>query len=412
MKIEDKKFKSNLISLTENKDKKLIKNSSQLISLHDVSMQYRILSINDFNIVNNIGYFNKKTDFRIGEKDSIIFLDNNLEFKHIQTSEIDNTEYIVYPIPYTYLVQNNYLVYDNYQMNEVKINLSFEFGNFLINIIQELAKEENLKKKIIINNNIEYNLLLQKYFEKLKVSDEIKSLKPEIINLFFDRNKFGYSLNKNIIINSNPEFCLGLLNGIWSNVFYNLNIYSITSILNYLGAMYSITRGDKDTRRLNYYLPEKLKNNKITNKFIKFKNDETHKEYIISKMDEDKKQTIFKTDLWKQFNSGKVLLIKTSDLVFELLTSEEKRKDMYDLTMNRADATNYTIPFGPLLKNSDGDILGVIGVFGKESLKEAQDFSPETKGYYKSFNDGSVQNWVTKDAVLGLYNATKKFLNK
>lgn len=392
MKISHKNFKLRMPSITDDKSM-IYNNSSQSLSVHDVEDQYLILSYNEFRTVNNVGYFNKKTDFRIGEEKSIIVLDKNLSIiPDIKTSEINKEQYIIYPMPYKYMVQNQYFFYEFFNTNKtIKIALSFEFGEKLGKILLDLAnnKNETKTKQDIIN-------------------ETTKDYPIELFNLFISWNNYGYSINKNLLINSNPEFLLGILNSTTTNLFYNINIYTYTTILNYLGAMYSITRDYKDSRKLNYFLPEEIKKwrlyPKLSNPLIKFKNDTRHQEYILSNIDDEVREQVLASKLWKSFISNEILLIKTEDLQFVKLGN---KSDMYDYTMQMANATTFAPTFGPMLKNSDGDILGLIGIFGKESLEEAKEFSPEIKDYFRSFNDGEIQSWITKDAVLGLYNTTK-----
>jgi hypothetical protein len=80
---------------------------------------------------------------------------------------------------------------------------------------------------------------------------------------------------------------------------------------------------------------------------------------------------------------------------------------MYDLTSENHEATNYALPFTPYLKNSDGDILTLAGIFLKEANESAKTFSPENKDYYKDLNSGDIINWIADDAILGLYASTK-----
>lgn len=383
MRVNKKPVQIKMLSLSDNYD--IILNKSQSISLHKVDKQYQILSINKFEKVNNVGYFNKKTDFRIGEKNSIMVLDKNLEIYHPDTSQIKSSDYIIYPLPYKYLNQNESFLFKSYSSGElIEIKLTFEFGEYLIKQLIYMSK---------------YNKLFE---------ESTYNYPKELYNLLIYCNEFGYSFNKNFLINSNTNFLLGILNGLNTNLFSNINIYTFTSILNYLGAMYSITKGPNNTRKLNYYLPEEFKY-LITNKKIKFKKDSIHKKNILKNIDSKFLKDKMETKLWEKIENNEVLLIKVEDLEFNII---ENREDMYDYSMARADATNYTIPFGPILKNSDGDILGIIGIFGKESLEEAKEFSPLTKDYYRNFNDGEVQNWISKDSVLGLYNITKQLKNK
>jgi hypothetical protein len=394
-------------SLTEKNH--LIKGLSQTISLHNVETQYQILSINNLDNFNNVGFFNKKTDFRIGEENSILTLNNNLEQETLKTSEIGKygTSYIIYPIPCFYLKNQNYLKYNSFENHrKIDINLTFEFGTAISVMLQHMAETVKNDKIVTLKK------IKQFFIDYIKTVPVLNQYPAEFYNLLISYNVYGYSINKNIINNSNPLFLLGILNGFTTKEFTNINIYIFTSILNYLGAMYSIVRGDNNSRVIHYRLPKIFQNialseNLELNPNIKFKNDDMFIQQIIEKIDQDKKDLVFKTDLWQKVFRGEVILIDTKYIQFQKIDKSNNKEIMYDFTMSRADATNYTIPFGPVLKNSDGDILGVMALFGKESLQEAKVFSPTTKDYYRSFNDGEIQSWITKDAVLGLYNITK-----
>lgn len=77
------------------------------------------------------------------------------------------------------------------------------------------------------------------------------------------------------------------------------------------------------------------------------------------------------------------------------------------MTMPLIDATNYALPFTPMMKNSDGDILTLSTVFGKEAIKDAEPFEPNRKEWFRNLNDGNINQWISDDAILGLYAVTK-----
>ena len=381
----------------------IVKNQTQTISLHKLDKQYLILSKNNFKLYNNVGYFNRKTDFRIGEKNSIIILDKNLNIKYeVNTSELKPDDYILYPLPFTYLEQNETFIYEDYINNKTeKINLNFEFGQLIMRTLLLLASGSSLIDIHNFYKNQYLRMIDYDLFEK-------------IMDLIIEKNKFGYSINKNIIINSNIEFILGLIDNIKQNIFTNINIYTFTHILNYIGAAYAITNTEKG-RRLNFYISDQFKyfksksgiifNENNHNINIKFKNDSEYIKQVFENTNIDFSSGSYNY-LFNAIKDKKILPIKIEALDI-IDVSDISDNKLYDYTMTKAHATNYVIPNGPLLKNSDGDILGLISIFDKNSLEEAKVFAPTNKDYYKDFNDGSIQNWITKDAVLGLYNATK-----
>ena len=355
-------------------DNSIIDQQSLHISLHsDVKIQYLLLAKNNFNDgLMCPGYFNRRTNFIIGEKNSIIVMDNNatiLKDEQSDTSNIINDHYLIYPIPALNMSQNNHLY-----INNEKIILDDSLGVMIGQVLGGSRSIENID----INSDFKHEL--------------------------FNTNK-GISLNKNIIINTNYIFIVGILKGYLSTLDDKciikpfVNIYTITTMLNYLGAFYSIRNhslGKELYFKLPMYfrnlLPKKYINNQmyaIVNNQVRLVKD------VINFSD-------YQSDLIDRINVGNILLIPTNSVNFEQVNN----KDLYDLTCEHSDATNYSLPFTPFMKNSDGDILGVTGIFTKGALNDAQQFSPENKEYYKDLNTATINNWISDDAILGLYNAT------
>ena len=212
---------------------------------HRVEKSYLILSKNDFGKVKkriNLGIFNKKTNFIIGEKKSLLVWDNELEeITKPDTSEIKNN-------PSRY-----FILYD--------MNFIFELNNKSIEILDRTEKE---KRKIILNREFGYdigNFLRIADPDNMELPSEFHVLKALIK---IENGKI--SLNKQLLINSNYEFLLGILEGYIQTkkscfIKKNINLYNFTYILNLLGAQYSIRNiSQSNEKQLRFRLPFLLRN--------------------------------------------------------------------------------------------------------------------------------------------------------
>jgi hypothetical protein len=105
-------------------------------------------------------------------------------------------------------------------------------------------------------------------------------------------------------------------------------------------------------------------------------------------------------------NIGLIELMPAKDFVFLPL---EESKVMYDFTMGYNNANNYSFPGTPYLSNSDGDILGIIGMLSKDGAEECDEkFGLANKQRFLTLSTGSVANYGCKlDSIMGLYSATK-----
>lgn len=392
MKNSTKNIKFDVLGLTTNNQ--IIKQQTLTIAEHQAQTKYLMLAKNNFVRKEPVycpGYFNRKTNFIIGEVQSLIAIDKKL---NIITGEASNTSnligseyFMLYPIPCFQMERNATLDYEDSETGTItKIVLDWHAG-YSIGLI--LSGQEQSK------------------FD----------FHPGFLSLLIN-TKNGISLNKNILLNSNYKFVLGILEGYYDNndqagffINNNVNIYTFTTILNYLGASYSIRNAENNTKKLFIQLPLIFKEI-INNKFIKTEqygfNSLDNELQIVNEIIYFDKEP---TNLSEVINSGKVLAIPYSSLTFERLLDDDTQR-MYDLTSEREDATNYAMSFTPLLKNSDGDILAISGIFTKEGLSSAQEFSPEVREYYKNLNDGEINNWIADDAILGLYNSTSQLSKK
>lgn len=380
MKLKKHNFKIPITSIDN--DKNVIKQESIVIQEHDASLKYKLLAQNTFGsrTVHCPGYFNNKTNFIIGEVSSILSMTPSLDIIVKDTSELINSKnFMIYPIPCFNMIQNDALEYIVKDSDEkINIELTMELG-------------ESIGRYLADQSNVIYL--------------------PEGFLELFINTKNGISLNKNILINSNYKFVIGILKGYREEcgtygiyILPNVNIYTFSTILNYLGASYSIRNSKNNTKKVYIQLPN-IYYGLINNLFVK------NEEYVISnkvilkrkfKLNHDNALNN-STQLFRDINSGKILLVPYDSIDF----IEVQNDRVYDLTSERSNATNYSMGFTPFLKNSDGDILAASGIFTKEGLRDSQAFSPDSKEYYKGLNDGEINQWIADDAILGLYNATK-----
>lgn len=380
-----KNHKISVDSINENLD--IINQETLTIQQHSVVKKYRILSKN-----NNLwegkypapGYFNKKTNFIIGEKNSIIVVDENLNIQKDEDSNTSNiinrnSDFLLYNIPCFTLPFNKYLIFEKDDKVE-NIYLTKELG---IMIGEMLAKGESKHMDIPLS------------FTE---------------NIFVKTN--GLGLAKNILINTNHYFVLGILKGYYniSNNFIiekDVNRYTFTTLLNYLGASYTIfnftTDEGEHKTRVYFKLPQ-IFYGMLPDKFVipyQYYVNESHKLVL----EKEPYTASAQNTIEGKINIGTLLAVPVSSLQFETI---EEDCNMYDLTCERYDATNYALKYSPFLKNSDGDILAASGLYTKFGLESAQKFSPENKEYYRDLNSGNINVWVADDALLGLYNATSQ----
>jgi hypothetical protein len=390
-------FKLNCFSIREQDDSiDLIYQEAQTLHKHVMDKSYLILSKNDFGRVKkrvNIGYFNKKTNFIIGENHSMVFWDN------------EEGKVCSVPISEALKDKNRYFMF--YDMNFITENLNYSL------FIENKDTEEHLELKLTNQFGYDIGRFLKEFDPgTVVIPDEFKILES-IIQI-----KSGkLSINKQILINSNYEFLLGILEGYLGkgNQFIlrtNFNIYNITYILNMLGAQYSIRTLPSSEKQIRFRLPAFLKdfsqlpaNFFRQYKFIFHKTEDKYKLTLeknpIIKLENPENLSIF--DI---VNSGLIEMIRIKDLVF---IEQEEAGVGYDLTMGNPYATNYSLPGTPILENSDGDVLGVIGIMTKDGAEECiRKFSVELKVNFLNLIDGKVNNWGVKlDSQLGLFTATK-----
>jgi hypothetical protein len=396
MNIEQKPFEIGCYSISQIEDEyNVIYQNSTEIHKHEVTKGYQILSKNDFGKVKkriNVGIFNKKTNFVVGEKNSLMFWDNEthkLVTKNISEILKEPTRYfVIYDLGFMGDLSNqNLKIKNKIKEEEINIILDKKFGNDIGSFLRVFDPKT------------------------VSIPDEFSILKSLI------RIESGkLSINKQVLVNSNPDFLLGILEGYLQDSRYfqlkkNINIYNITYILNLLGAQYSIRTLENGEKHIRFKLPIFLKGistlSDIYFRRYKYLFEDKEQPILILKKDIISLwPNIEEPDFFDMVNNGLIEMIPVRDLVFIELT---ETTTMYDLTMPNANATNYSLPGMPLAKNSDGDVLGVIAIHTKDAAEECtRKFSTELKENFLNLATGDVNNWGVKlDSQLGLYAATR-----
>ncbi len=403
MNIDQLPFKTNCYSVAEYPEDNptVIYQPSLEIHQHQVELGYQILSKNDFGKVKkriNVGYFNKKTNFLIGEKKSLLIWDN-IDLKVCKP----DTSVIIAP-------ENKNRYFLMYDMNFIIDDIREE-----IDILDKITGEH---LEVTLNKQFgnDIGIFLQKADPQIDVIPNEFQILKAIIQLQDGK----MSINKQVLINSNPSFMLGILEGYLGNnnqfiLQHNINIYNITYILNLLGAQYSIRTLQSGEKQIRFKLPELLR--KMTSlkdiffRIYKYKftpaDADADKQHLELTKNEGINFPNNTSDLslFDVVNSGLIEMIPTKDLVFLPVENQI----MFDLTMGNEHATNYSLPGTPFLSNSDGDILGAVAVMTKDAAEECtRKFSVEYKVNFLNLNNGTVNNWGVKlDSQLGLYAATK-----
>ena len=411
------------------------------INKHYPKKNYLILSKNDFgkNKRLNVGIFNKKTNFIISNENSIYMLDEdgNLhvpEIDKIINKKLDKEQFLLYGIP----------CFNMENLTEIELN------------INEENNEENNEEKIKIK--LDFFLGLELYDYIMDPNINIDETHKYLFDLIINKDESKIDIDKTFLINSNYFFLIGFLFNFYNNQMsltvnnLTFNIYIFTAILNVLGASYSI-RFDKNINNflirfklpiifkylLKTFLKEKIDSSEntfyyklikyfednnidfneskkiINSKFKMFRNFKysifdkiesiNYKNFIdYLKNNKDESDEFTKT-LEFYINSGIIELIPIRDLKFIELKESVKAYDF--ITEGFEDSTNYVLPGTPLMKNSDGDILAVMGVWTEDAAKEADEkFGITIKQNLLNPLTGNVNQWIGIDSILGLYNFT------
>lgn len=325
------------------KNDELFKQKLLFASKHEVKKKYLMKGNCELNL-----HFlaNNNVKFIVGEKNSLLFKTHNGKFITESISnvlEFPDMYNIVVPIPYRYFEKNNYSINNKFIMTK-KLTEKEKRR-------QELFEDDPDNNDPVEIVEYEYSLTEKSGLFMGELIDSINNGKEDAVDfvkIILDNPEILYSTNKSYI--------RGILLGLKSN-----DIIIKEMCCSYLGLPYKITDND-----------------------------------VI--YNENDFENIFKQTTSKDYH-----LVNTSCIDFIEIDDSE---DLYDFSTEHSEYTNYSFPFSPILKNSDGDVLAVMALQTKQGAEDAKKFSPESKEYFRSMNDGSIINYIADDAILGLFNAT------
>ena len=437
-------FKFLSFSEISNEPPEIVYQNPLSFSIHKPEKKYMLLS-------SEAGYFNRVTQFISGNINSILFLNSNGNLESPTLEEvISNPQkyFIIYPLPcnmYEEIINNEVeFFWETTRFNKVntiksKINLDFDLGFeigrkfFLYTINNKIdltnfeysingCKDESLfwpHKNLILNSNKKFilGILFGYLIESISVFDNSDKIFGLINQKTFKMKQKNCSdlppLKERLFIKKND------------------NSYIFSTMLNWLGASYSFQNIPlieideyQTSTKLHISLPHSLLkefneiigseefkdyDEEIQKTIIEFKKIfRTHEWYITSKNKVRRMPINAKEKSENNYNTlieeGKIRLLPMTSFKFIEI---KENINMYDFTMPRADATNYAFPFTPLLKNSDGDILTLSAISGAEAIEDAKPFKPAHKEWFRNLNDGNIKNYISDDAILGLFAATK-----
>jgi len=106
-------------------------------------------------------------------------------------------------------------------------------------------------------------------------------------------------------------------------------------------------------------------------------------------------------------HEDKIKFIRFDEVIVKHVRTEDP-VPFYDLVMGYGNANNYLLFSGPFAKNSDGDILAIMGIMSKEGIESAkQQMITNVEQVRNALDPDSMYNWIQKDATAGLYVGTK-----
>ena len=268
-------------------------------------------------------------------------------------------------------------------------------------------------------------------FEKIYDKTPFKALADAAI---FYRNGLYYIANE-LVYSSNIEFVIGMLEGfiytekqvtheiselLTANRIH-VNVY--TNILNYLFADYKIVKAkykgysDESIFAITFSLsPQKFDHlryqTKIREKIWTW-HINANGDLAIDKWSRNfdpsgaASQLIY--DLMHYKSKDMIKFVRFDEFIVNHVRADEPVK-MYDFVMGgEGDSNNYLLPLGPFSKNSDGDILTIMGLMSEDAIESAKKHAlTDASRMRDALDPDNVSNWIQKDAVGGLYVATKE----
>ena len=429
----------------------LIENTPVRMEEHEVNEFYKLIPA--YYSIDTIGAINKYNPIKVTNENSLMFYDvqsRNIINISIEEARKDPKRYFVIIGSPRYNL--NEVVYIETKKNssqyafELNHINGFLFAMYLkhlagARIIASSSLYDYLKTHETIWSrwfNLRFDFYKKTFnssifeikFEKIYGETPFKALVDATI---FYKNGLYYVANE-LIYSSNIEFVIGMLEGfiytekqvtheiselLTANRIH-VNVY--TNILNYLFADYKIVKAkykgysEESIFAITFSLsPQKFDHlryqTKIREKVWTWHID-SDGDMRIDKwrrvFDPNSGKTPLISNLMQLKNDDQIKFMRFDEFIVNHVRTDEPIK-LYDFVMGgEGDSNNYLLPLGPFNKNSDGDILTIMGLMSEDAIASAKKHAlTDASRMRDALDPDSVSNWIQKDAVGGLYVATK-----
>ncbi len=429
-------------------NKELIENDFTHMYEHKVDEFYELIL--RYNAIDGVP-INSKTPIKVTENHSLMLWDNEertlVDIPITEAAEDPYRYFFVFKGPEKHI--NDYIeTIDNNTGQIGKIEL-----NYLTGLIYSFVFRARAKTPLIISTDVyeflerhrstwEHWVELNFEFYKKTFNSSLTKIKVTEIPCDFKNfcnatiitKKNLKTIANELLYSSNEDFLLGFLEGfIISEKTLTHNISEIlvkntvsinvfTNVLNGLFSNFIITKAsyynypDDYRYMISFSLaPEKIAKLKLAHDKIK-EQQWTWKIFPDGKVAIDSWHNVqdpsmasdkLVSQLIELKENNEIKFVRIDEMIIKH-TRVDEPVSLYDISMNNAAGTNYMLPLGPMAKNSDGDVLSAKGVLTKEGLQAAKHLLFDNAERNSDPTDpGTMRNWIQKDAILGLYTATK-----
>ena len=438
-----------IYSVTENGE--ITQNSIVDIKEHYVEEYYNIVPRHW--IIDGFGTINSKKPIKVTEKNSLMCYDE--QEKKVVLKSV--SEYMAEPTRYYMIIRspetelNNFAEINTKDGKKVTVNFNYITGFMLVMYLKQLAGVENIITTGLIEMLSTYKVEWDEWFDlkfefyKKTYHSSLSSVK--IVNIKKDSSfkiladtviltgSDGFKTVANeIFYSTNLEFNIGMHEAFINTEKFmvreisellthrNINPSVYTNILNVLFANYSITKAEYLKYPRDYMFSIKYDISTIKFDHLRISTRKIKKRPYTRFLNSEGKMVI---DTWyqkdsynqpgcnetvdwliKAKNKDEIKFIRFDEIIVSQVRSSEPYP-LYDIITGNGSATNYLLSCAPWSKNSDGDVLAIMALTTKEALKASDLLMMSNTDRLKNgTSPDEIRNWMQKDAVVGLYQAT------
>jgi hypothetical protein len=388
----------------------------------------------------------KHLNYKVTKKNSILVYNNKTcDFEYeLPTNPNTASDYFIFHTPIFKSAPFNTRITLTEGDDKLVFNPSHILGKFIGTMMRLLPAEyyENGKMAIPVEDIIgiiKHEAYLSDVFQSSLQStidyfDHPSDLGWIIAVLFNEKADNKLEINYDFLLNTNIGFVTGILDGMIDlhqyrqdgilRANYNISRTTIIDLITYLdGSIIDVRTEESDGHEFIIRLPIELSVRSFSNlpnrafvheRYI-FDGDEL---MLYNDMDGERSTSFMATvnnnrkfgklsadtNLHELVNNGFMYAYPLS--WFELVESRED-EILYDFTMSSAQAQNFCLIGGPLLLNSDGDLLNSSILNTVEAVEASSVLSPNTRKYWKNLNDPTAPiGSISDNAIIGLHTGT------